>query len=105
MAGSFGTPDATGRSSGKHSGRCGKLMKPPPGEPWVWHTRELITSDAWRSQSITCRRFIELLELDHMNHAGTENGHLMVQYWHEWQRVISALAHYNILRRAVILIA
>ena len=44
----FGKPDATGRSSGKLGGRAGKLMKPPQGEPWVWLTRELLASDAWR---------------------------------------------------------
>ena len=73
-------PNATGRSSGKLLGRLKKNMQPPKGEPWVWLTRELITSDAWRSQSITCRRLIEALYVDQMNHAGTQNGNLIATY-------------------------
>ena len=55
-------------------------MGPPEGEPFVCLTRELISSDAWRSQSINCRRLIEALLVDQMNHAGTENGNLISTY-------------------------
>lgn len=72
----FGKPDATGRSSGKLGGRAGKLMKPPQGEPWVWLTRELLASDAWRSLSSPARKFVDFLLIEHMAHAGRENGNL-----------------------------
>ncbi len=49
---------------------------PPENEPWVWQTRELRTSDAWRSAGINARRFIDFLLIEHMNNAGKENGNL-----------------------------
>ena len=73
---SFGKPNATGRSSGIHSGRIGKLKRPPKGEPWIWLTRELLTSDAWGHRGTNCARLIDALLIEHMNHAGTENGNL-----------------------------
>jgi hypothetical protein len=75
-----GKPNGTGRSSGKIGGSYGKRMKPPKGEPWVWLTRELLSSDAWRSMSINALRFVECLLIDHMGHAGTENGNLKATY-------------------------
>ncbi len=53
-----GKPDATGRSSGKRTGRAGKAHRRPKGEPWVWLTRELLTSPAWRDQSVNTARLI-----------------------------------------------
>lgn len=49
---------------------------PPTGEPYVWQTRELRCSDAWRSASINCRRFLDFLILEHMRHGGQRNGKL-----------------------------
>lgn len=72
--------DATGRSTGIPVGRIKELLKPPDGEPWVWLTRELLASPAWQAQSINCRRLIDYLLIDQMNHAGTENGNLMATY-------------------------
>ena len=74
----FGKPDATGRSSGKLTGRLKKLKAPKT--PFAWQHRELITSAAWRARSINTVRLIDALLLDHMNHAGTENGNLMATY-------------------------
>ncbi len=76
----FGKSDHTGRSSGKRTGRAGKAHRPPKGEPWVWQPRELIASPSWRLRSINCRRFIDFLMVEHMNHAGTENGRLQATY-------------------------
>ena len=76
----FGKPDATGRSSGKRSGRARKLNSPPKGEPWVWLTRELLVSPAWRARSINTVRLVEFLLVEHMAHAGTENGNLKATY-------------------------
>ena len=76
----YGKPDRKGRSSGRHGGRIGKLHRPPKGEPFVWLTRELVASPAWRAQSINCRRFVDFLLIEHMNHAGTMNGELKAPY-------------------------
>lgn len=76
----FGKPDATGRSSGKLSGRQRKIHSPPGGEPWTWVTRELLCSPAWRGRSINCIRLIEFLQVEHCNHAGLHNGKLLATY-------------------------
>jgi len=77
---SFGRPDPTGRSSGRHSGRRKRLAEAPKGKPWVWMTRELISSDAWRCASLHCRKLIDFLCVENMNHAGLENGLLKATY-------------------------
>jgi hypothetical protein len=53
-----------------------KANGPPAGEPWVWQSRALRSSDAWRSQSKNCRRLIDFLFLELMNKGGTSNGKL-----------------------------
>ena len=75
---SFGKPDVTGRSSGRLVGRIKKLKAPKP--PFAWQNRELLTSPAWRAMSINTVRLINALQVDHMGHAGTENGNLMATY-------------------------
>ena len=50
------------------------------GHAWVPHTAELIASPAWRARSISAVRLIDRLELEHMAHAGKENGHLTLTY-------------------------
>ena len=76
----FDKPNATGRSSGKRTGRTAKAHRPPKGEPFVLLTRELVSSPTWRYRSINCVRLIDFLMAEHMNHAGTENGNLMATY-------------------------
>ena len=46
------------------------------GEPWVWETRELLASAAWRAQSINCMRLIDFLKIEHMANGGAANGKL-----------------------------
>ena len=53
-----------------------KKNRPPAGEAWVWMTRDLVESDAWRSMGINARRFIDFLLIEHMGKAGTQNGKL-----------------------------
>lgn len=48
--------------------------------PWVQHRLDLITSPAWRTLSLQGRRFLERLEVEHMHHAGTANGRLIVTW-------------------------
>lgn len=60
--------------------RWKKMNRPPPGEPWVWHTEEMLSSPAWRGLSLAARQVLDRVILEHMNHAGTENGNLPVTY-------------------------
>jgi hypothetical protein len=53
---------------------------PPRGEPWCWNTAERLASKAWQGRSRNCIRLIDRLELEHMAHAGKENGRLPVSY-------------------------
>lgn len=76
----FGKPNATGRSSGKLNRREDSLLGPPPGAPWVWTTRELLESAAWRRLSKHGKNFVEALMIEHTNHAGRENGRLAMTY-------------------------
>lgn len=73
--------------SAKRAGR------PPEGEPWVWHTCELLCSEAWRGCSINDRRVLDYLETEHMRHGGVENGSLLAPY--------TALKEYGISRRLI----
>jgi hypothetical protein len=62
-----------------------KRNHPPEGEPWVWLTREMIESDAWRTASIQVRQVVDRVMLEHMAHAGTENGNLAVT-WSDFEK-------------------
>jgi hypothetical protein len=57
-----------------------KAQGPPPGEPWVWFTRELLNSDAWRALGLNARRFIDFLLIEHMKHGGKANGRLVAPW-------------------------
>jgi hypothetical protein len=46
----------------------------PPDGPWIWLTQELVDSAAWRTAPINTKRFVERLMIEHMSHAGLENG-------------------------------
>ena len=66
--------------SSKYSSLQKQLYGPPQNKPWVWMTTEMLYSDAWQSMSINCRRLIDFLLIEHRNHAGRENGHLIATY-------------------------
>jgi hypothetical protein len=53
-----------------------RTNRPPAGESFVWFTRDLVRSDAWRSLGINARRFIDFLLLEHMAKGGQQNGKL-----------------------------
>jgi hypothetical protein len=57
-----------------------KRNHPPQNQPWVWFTREMLESDAWHSAPINTRRVVERVILEHMAHAGTMNGELVVTF-------------------------
>lgn len=78
-------------SKSKRLGRA--TNSPPDGISWLWHTIELLSSPAWRGQSINCRRLIEFIELEHLKHGGNENGSLLAPY--------NQLAKFGIGRRLI----
>jgi hypothetical protein len=53
------------------------MNKPPKGTPWIWLTRDMVASNAWKSLGINARRLIDFLILEWMSHAGKENGKLL----------------------------
>ena len=57
-----------------------KIGGPPAGEGFCWQTREMLVSPAFREMSVNCFRFINALEVENMNHAGTANGNLIMPY-------------------------
>jgi hypothetical protein len=70
----YKTVDAMGRPTGKLRTR-NKLK-----EQFVPHVRSMLESPAWIALSITARRILDRLELEHMAHAGKENGKLVCTY-------------------------
>ncbi len=63
------------------------------GMPWTRHSIELISSYAWKSMKINCRKLMDFLEIEHMNHAGRENGFLIATY--------DQLEKYGMTRRCI----
>jgi hypothetical protein len=62
----------------KHSAKQGN--RPPKGEPWIWLTREMLSSPAWRALSPAALKVVKRVMLEHMAHACTANGNLVVTY-------------------------
>ena len=54
-----------------------KQPGPPKGKPWTWVTRELLSSEAWRSMAVNTRKLVDFLMLEHISQGGKENGKLM----------------------------
>jgi hypothetical protein len=61
-------------------GKFSSLNAPPRDESWLWLTREMMESPAWAALPLASRRVIDRLMVEHMSHAGTENGNLKVSY-------------------------
>jgi hypothetical protein len=49
---------------------------------YVPHRLAMIESHAYRALSLTARRCLDRIEIEHMHHAGKENGQLPVTYQH-----------------------
>lgn len=59
------------------------MPKPNPKRidgPFIAHRNDVLASDAWASLSLAARRVLDRLEIEHMAHAGNENGNLIVTY-------------------------
>jgi hypothetical protein len=73
--------DATGRSTGRFaSSKFRKLNSPPKDENWIWLTREMLESPAWRALSSAAQKVICRIAVEHMAHGGGQNGDLPVTY-------------------------
>src|SRR5438876_10375805 len=48
-------------------------------EPYVQMPRSLLESCAWRAMSRAARRVVDRIAIEHMAHAGTANGKLIVR--------------------------
>jgi hypothetical protein len=57
-----------------------RLNAPPTKQPWAWFTLEILSSDAYRSLSGNAMKILNRILIEHMNHAGLENGRLPVSY-------------------------
>lgn len=86
--------DQTGRTVAKpRDRRFAARNRPPPDEPWVWFTRALLESDAFRSLSRPALLCLFRVILEHMAHAGTANGALVVPF--------DDFAKYGVRRKSV----
>jgi hypothetical protein len=70
----------SGQAENPSKGRFRKKNAPPRDEPWIWLTREMLESTAWRALPTAARRIVERVLIEHMAHAGTQNGDLPVTY-------------------------
>ena len=68
------------RLKGRSGKKSFKVNNPPKDQPWIWLTAELVNSLAWRSMSINCQKLVNRLIIEHRNHGGYENGHLVCTY-------------------------
>jgi hypothetical protein len=75
------THDATGRSiKDWKTSRQARRMRPPEGESWIWLTQEMLESPAWRAMRFAARKILDRLIIEHLAHAGLENGNLITTY-------------------------
>ncbi len=73
--------NSTGRSTARASdSKFRERLGPPKEEPWIWFTREMLESPAFRSLSQPAKQCLFRICIENMNHAGRENGALTVTY-------------------------
>jgi hypothetical protein len=60
--------------------RHGTKRKNKISEQFVYYTREMIGSPAYRALSLQARKVLRRLELEHMAHGGQDNGKLPCRY-------------------------
>jgi hypothetical protein len=64
----------------RSSRRSRRPHGPPQDVPWAWLTQEMMSSPAWQAMPLSARRALDRLLLEHMAHAGRENGNLIVTF-------------------------
>ena len=60
--------------------KTGQNSKIPEGIPFVWFTKDMLESVAFRALSGNARKVLDRILIEHMAHAGTENGNLVSTY-------------------------
>ncbi|WP_454917292.1 hypothetical protein [Xanthobacter sediminis] len=60
--------------------RTESLNRPPEGSQWFWITVDMASSPAWRALPWQAMRVVLRVLIEHANHAGRENGRLIVPY-------------------------
>lgn len=63
------------------------------GEAFIAHRLELITSPAWRHRPKSLAKILERIEIEHLQHAGKQNGELIVTY--------TQLEQYGVSRKSI----
>jgi hypothetical protein len=73
--------DVTGRSTDELAdSKHRKRNQPPPGQPFIWLTKEMLESYGWRAMSSNARLVVDCIAVEHMAHAATMNGALGVSF-------------------------
>jgi hypothetical protein len=67
-------------SKWRRGGIAGSKRKNKINEQFVYNTREMISSPAYRALSLQGRKVLRRLELEHMAHGGQDNGKLPCRY-------------------------
>lgn len=67
----------TASAQGNKSNKQLRANRPPDGEPWIWFTQEMLNSPAMKSLTAAARLTLDRLMIEHMAHAGSENGNLI----------------------------
>ncbi len=67
---------------GKGPGNGPRFGNAPPDDQrgWVWFTRDMMESPAWRAMTPPARKVLDRILIEQMAHAGAENGNLIVTY-------------------------
>src|SRR5829696_3987549 len=70
-----------GRSTGEFASRkFREANRPPPGEPFVWLTKKMLESAAFRCLSGGAHKIIARIAIEHMGHGAGLNGALPVTH-------------------------
>ena len=64
----------------RRGGIAGRKRKNKISEQFVYYTRDMIDSPAYRALSLQARKVLRRLELEHMAHGGQDNGKLPCRY-------------------------
>lgn len=73
--------DQTGRSTGRtRDRRAEKLDRIPEGDQWFWLSKTMVESPAWQAMTDRALKMFLRICIEHMHHAGTENGRLKVTF-------------------------
>jgi hypothetical protein len=71
--------DPSGRSTSRRKNKRESAVNKPRG-PFIYYEADLLRSPAWQALSINGRRVVERIQLEHLRHAGRDNGYLPVTF-------------------------